>query len=60
MQSPPQMHANARETSISIPLAERIIELIKDSGATQVEALCALGVVRSVMPTLNIRAVSRD
>jgi hypothetical protein len=39
-------------------LARQIIAVIENSGSSQVEALAAIGMVRNVIPTLPISAVS--
>jgi hypothetical protein len=43
--------------SLSVLLASRILTLIKDSGASDLEAGAALGVVHSLLPTLAIQTV---
>lgn len=48
----------SRQKTVPVILASRIVAIIEDSGAAETEALLALGIVRSVLPTLGISAVS--
>ncbi len=41
------------EAPISIILTSRILALIQESGATQMEALCALGAASQLLPVLG-------
>jgi hypothetical protein len=43
---------------IAFALCQSILDLIEESGATQVEALSALGAVQALVPTLPIPATS--
>jgi hypothetical protein len=46
--------------NISALLADKMIDLIEQSGAAQTEVLAALGVVQSLLPTLGISLVSEE
>lgn len=46
--------------TLSMALAQRILEIIQESGASQVESIAALGVVGSLLPTLNIPAIQEE
>ena len=50
---------DASEDCISLVLARQIIAMIRESGVTQNETLCALGVVQNLLPVIGI-AVLRD
>lgn len=39
-------------------LASRLLEVIEESGATQIEVMASLGIVQCLLPTLEILPVS--
>lgn len=43
---------------MSMMLARQILAVIENSGSSKVEAFAAIGIVRNVIPTLAISAVS--
>jgi len=47
-----------RKDGISMVLARQMLTLVEESGASQLEAVAALGVVQSILPTLPISLVN--
>jgi hypothetical protein len=45
---------------ISLVLADRILELLQESGASEAERYCALDVVRAIVPVLPNASCSVD
>ncbi len=43
-----------QQDGISLVLARQILRLVEESGASQIEALAALSVVNSLLPTVPI------
>jgi hypothetical protein len=59
VQTDPALDRLVRSGNISVILAAKILALIQDSGASQVEILSALGAVRELLPALHI-SLSND
>ena len=47
-------------TGVSMPLAARIVRLVLDSGASQIEIITALDLVRTVLSLLPAQVVAEN
>ena len=60
MNSGNQLENLSRRSSIPLLLAAQIVKAIEESGASQVEALSALGMAQCLLPTLGLTPVNED
>ena len=59
-QTDPALDRLVRSGNMSVLLTAKILALIEDSGATQVEILSAIGAVRQLIPSLPISLNAAD